>query len=230
MPKDNDTSSLSVRDAITGRRSIRRFLDTPVPPNVVRQILTKAAHAPSGTNSQPWLVHVVSGETRRRLSEAVVSALSDELVKQPYYPYFPGEVSEPYQGRRANFGAGLTALDGFNRRDPEGLKSALRWNYRFFGSPLGLFFCLDRQMLYGSWVDMGMFMQNVMLLARSYGLETCAQVSWTNYGAIVHRELSIAQDMVIVAGMSMGYADKQAAPNRLQTERAPVDEFATFHN
>jgi nitroreductase len=229
MTANEQPSRLSVSDAIAGRRSVRRFLDEPVRLGVVRDVLSKATRAPSGSNSQPWIVHVVAGESRRRVSAAVQAALEEELIKQPYYPYFPVDVGEPFASRRSEFGLGLTALDGFDRRDLEGLRNALRWNYRFFGAPIGLFFCLDRNLLHGSWLDIGMFMQNVMLLARSHGLESCAQVSWANYGGVVQRELSIPLDHVIVAGMSLGYADEAAAPNRLRTERAPVDEFATFH-
>ncbi|HRK18537.1 MAG TPA: nitroreductase [Hyphomicrobiaceae bacterium] len=223
-------SGLDVVSAIVERRSIRRFLDRPVSLDTVRAILSQAARAPSATNSQPWLVHVVSGDTRRRISEAVLAATDVELVKQPYYPYFPTDAGEPYQSRRAEFGIAMTELDGFNRRDPEGLRQALRMNYLFFGAPVGLFFCLERKMLYGSWVDVGMFMQNVMLLARGHGLDTCAQVSWTNYGAILHKELSLPDDRVIVAGMSLGFADPEAKPNDLRTKRATIDEFATFHS
>jgi nitroreductase len=224
------SGGLDVVSAVLGRRSIRRFLDRPVSLDVVRTILCQAAQAPSATNSQPWLVHVVSGDARRRISEAVLAATDEQLIKQPYYPYFPSDAGEPYVARRAEFGIAMTELDGFNRRDPEGLRQALRMNYRFFGAPIGIFFCLEKKMLYGSWVDIGMFMQNVMLIARSHGLDTCAQVSWTNYGAILHRELRLPEDRVIVAGMSLGFADSHAKPNELRTKRAAIDEFATFHS
>lgn len=223
------TPTTDVRHVIAQRRSIRRFLGRPVDIEQVRAILATASRAPSGSNTQPWGVDVVSGTARDRISHRVLAALEDEVVRKPYYPYLPEPLPDPARLRQSDFAVRLGALDQIDRRSSTGPKQSLAWNYRFFGAPVGLFFHLDRAMQYGSWVDLGLFMQNVMLLARADGLDTCPQVSWANYGTIVQAELGIPKSRVIVAGMSLGYADPEALPNRLETPREPVDGFARFH-
>ena len=102
-------------------------------------------------------------------------------------------------------------------------------NYAFFGAPVGLFFTLDRDLELGSWLDAGMCVQSVMLAARAFDLHTCPQAAFTTYHAVVRRHLSIADSEVLLCGMSLGHIDSDAPENRLNTERVPVGEFATFH-
>jgi nitroreductase len=220
---------IAVTEAIRGRKSIRRFLPDQVAPSVVREILAAACRAPSGSNTQPWGVEVVSGASLERVSARVLAELDSELVRKPNYAYLPDPLPSPYKERLSDFAGRLSALDGIDRRSAQGPSQALAWNYRFFGAPIGLFFHIDRDLQWGSWLDLGMFMQNVMLLARARGLDTCAQVSWTNYGEAVQQELDIPPTRMIAAGMSMGYADPDAGPNRLETPRETTDEFARFH-
>ena len=145
--------TLPVRDAVTGRRSVRRFLDQPVAIETVRQILADASRAPSGTNSQPWLVHVVTGKSRDRVCTDVTAAAIAGNAQQEY-PYFPDDPGEPYVGRRRKVGFDLYALYGVDRKDIEGRKRAMLMNFDFFGAPVGLFFCMEKKMLYGSWLDL----------------------------------------------------------------------------
>ncbi|MEH2536873.1 nitroreductase [Bradyrhizobium sp. AZCC 1577] len=219
---------LTVREAVAGRRSVRNFLPTPVPLETVRTILADAARSPSGTNIQPWKVYVAMEAARDRLSRSVLAAVhvgarSDE------YAYMPSPLKEPYLSRRRRIGFDLYRLHGLTRDDREGRKRVMLRNFEFFGAPVGLFFAMDRFLLLGSWLDCGMFMQNVMILARAHGLETCPKQSWCEYGSIVHDELSIPGDQVILSGMALGFADPQAPENSLVSERAAPDEFATFH-
>jgi nitroreductase len=223
----NRDDRLSAREAIVGRRSVRGFLPKPVPAETIRSILADAARAPSGTNSQPWFVHVVTSAARDRVSTAVLEAARSGALSAEY-PYFPDEPGEPYRSRRRKVGFDLYALYGVDRKDMEGRKRAARKNFEFFGAPVGMFFSMERKMLYGSWLDLGMFMQNVMIVARHYGLETCPQQAWGNYGATVHKALGLADDRVMVSGMSLGYEDKSAVANTLVTEREPVEAFAIF--
>jgi nitroreductase len=220
-------AGLSAREAVVGRRSVRGFLPKPVPLKTIRSILADAARAPSGTNSQPWFVHVVTGAARDRVSKAILEAATSG-AHSAEYPYFPDEPGEPYLSRRRKVGFDLFALYGIDRKDMEGRKGAALKNFEFFGAPVGLFFSMERKMRYGSWLDLGMFMQNVMILARSYGLETCPQQAWGNYGASMHAVLGLGEDRVMVSGMSMGYEDKTVLANTLITEREPVDGFAVF--
>lgn len=219
---------LSAIDAVTGRRSVRGFLSTPVPDQTVSAILEAASRSASGTNIQPWHVHVVTGESRDRLSHAVLTAAEAEDTSMEYH-YLPEKMGEPYLSRRRKLGHDLYALCGIERHDFPARKAAMMRNYEFFGAPVGLFFAMERNMALGAWLDCGMFMQSVMVVARAHGLETCAQQAWCDYGAVVHRELSIPDQFIVLSGMALGHADFAATENRLVSDRVGVDEFATWH-
>lgn len=222
-------SLVSAWDAVTGRRSVRAFLPTPVDEEVVRAILAGASRAASGTNIQPWLVHVVTGETRTRLSRAVLaSADAGEMSLE--YAYLPETMKEPYLSRRRKIGYDLYDKYGITRDDYPARKAAMLRNFSFFGAPVGLFFTMDREHALGAWLDCGMFMQNVMTLTRAHGLESCPQQAWCDFGAVVHRELGIPDDQIILSGMALGHEDRHARVNTLRSDRAPVDEFTTWHD
>lgn len=220
---------LSVLDAVRGRRAVRQFLPEQVPLSVVRDILAEASRAPSGTNLQPWLVHVVTGAARDRLSRAVIAAAKAGEASMEY-EYVANPLWEPYLSRRRKVGHDLYELYGIERHDKVARHKAELRNFEFFGAPVGLFFVMERAMADGSWLDLGMFMQNVMLVARAYGLESCAQQAWCHYGKVLHRELAIDDRHVVACGMSLGYEDKAAKANRLVTVREPVDAFTRFHS
>ena len=212
--------------AVTGRRSVRAFLPTPVAQETVRAILAGATRAPSGTNIQPWLVHVVTGAARERLSAAALAA-AEAGETSLEYAYLPEAMKEPYLSRRRKIGYDLYARYGI--ADYPARKAAMLRNFSFFGAPVGLFFTLDRALTQGAWLDCGMFMQNVMILARAYGLETCPQQAWCDFGGVVHRELAIPESHILLSGMALGFEDTGADVNALVSERIGVDEFATWH-
>lgn len=218
---------LSVQEAIANRRSIRHFTATPVPDEVLRAILTGAARAASGVNAQPWLVHIVRGQARRRISQAVRAVATAGNVHREY-DYLPEVMEEPYLSRRRKLGFDLYARYGIERSDIAARQAAMLRNFDFFGAPVGLFLSMDRKMTQGSWLDCGMFLQNIMLLARSHGLETCAQQAWCDHGDIVHSELDIPSEHILLTGMAIGHADWSAPENGLISERASLDEFTTW--
>jgi nitroreductase len=213
--------------AVAGRHSMRRFLPTPVPRATVEAILAAAARAPSGTNSQPWHVAVVAGEAQARLSAAVLAAAAAG-EQQEEYEYFPEPCPEPYLARRRAVGYRLYSLYGIERSDYPARRRAMLRNFEFFGAPVGLFFSMERQLKYGSWLDIGMFMQNVMIVARGYGLETCPQQAWCEFGPTVHLALNIPAERILVSGMALGFLDAQAPENTLVSEREPLASYATF--
>ncbi|MEO1089090.1 MAG: nitroreductase [Pseudomonadota bacterium] len=220
---------MTVEEAVTGRRSVRAFLDRPVPEATVRAILEAAGRTPSGANMQPWQVHVVTGTMRERVGDAAIAEVR-RGEGSPDYAYYPDDWFEPYIGRRRKIGFDLYALLGIGRGDTAGREAQSLANFRWFGAPVGLFVLVDRRLNPGSWVDCGMFIQSILLLARSHGLETCAQASWVRHGGIVRQTLGIGDDLALVAGIALGYEDRGALANRLVTERAPVDAFCTFHD
>ena len=222
-----EPTDLSAIDAVTGRHSMRRFLSDPIPEETIRAILAAAARAPSGTNSQPWKVHVVTGAARDRVSSAALEA-AKAGERSEEYAYMPSPFPEPYKTRRREVGFALYELYGIARDDMAGRMAAMLRNFEFFGAPVGLFFSMDRAMEYGSWLDCGMFMQNVMIVARAHGLETCPQQAWCEFGRTVHQALDLPEDQVLISGMAMGVADPDAPENTLVSKREAVDGFATF--
>jgi nitroreductase len=221
-------NGLSAFDAIVGRRSIRRFTQAPIADEVIHTILSAAARAASGMNMQPWMVHVVTGVTRERLSRAVLAAARRGETSLEY-AYLPNTMKDPYRSRRRKIGLDLYALCGIDRDDFTARENAMLRNYDFFGAPVGFFITIDRIMAAGSWLDCGMFMQNVMIVAQAFGLETCPQQSWCDHGAIVHRELAIPDNHILLSGIAIGHADWAAPENTLVSERADPDEFAVWH-
>ena len=221
-------TALPAYDAVVGRRSIRRFRPDPVPDDTIRAIIQAAARSASGVNAQPWLVHVVTGTTRDRLARAAIAAATTGEGALEY-PYLPDVWSEPYLSRRRKVGFDLYTLYGIERHDMAARQRAMMRNFDFFGAPVGLFVTMDRAMSQGSWLDCGMFMQNVMIVARAFGLETCPQQAWCDIGDVVHRELAIPDDHILLSGMAIGHADMTAPENGLVTEREPVEGFTTWH-
>lgn len=222
---------MSVSDALESRRSIRAFTDRPVPAETIARILTLAARAPSGTNTQPWKVHVLAGEPRERLSARIVSVFNDpaELSKhESEYSYYPDEWMSPYKERRRKVGWDLYGLLGLTRDDKAGMHAQHARNFRFFDAPVGLIFTIDRRLALGSWLDYGMFLQSVMVAARAFGLDTCPQAAFTQFHRIIAEELALPETDMLVCGMSLGYADTEAIENSLVTERESVANFATF--
>lgn len=228
MTRSVEHSTLSATQAVTGRRSTRRFLPDTVPLSLVRKILTNAARAPSGTNSQPWKVYCVTGDARERVCKAVLDAAAARSNSPEEYAYMPSPLREPYLSRRRQVGLELYRLCRIERDDHVRREEAMLRNFEFFGAPVGLFFAMDRDLLYGSWLDCGMYMQNVMLLARESGLDTCPQQAWCRHGQIVHEELAIPKEQILLSGMALGFADRNAPENLLRSERVSLNDFAVF--
>jgi len=219
---------LSVEEAITGRQSIRAFLDKPVPRETIARILEIAGRAPSGSNIQPWKVWVLTGASRQRLVDDLTArhASGDEGKRE--YNYYPVKWREPYIGRRRATGWGLYGLLGITREDKAGMSAQHRQNFTFFRAPVGLIFAMDRDMEPGSWLDAGMFIQSVMIAARGEGLETCPQAAFCQYHDVIREHLGISQSEIVLCGMALGYADPHAKINTFRTERIPLEDFVTW--
>jgi len=225
-------STAAVDAAIASRRSIRAFVPTPVPREQVEQILAVASRAPSGTNTQPWRVHVLTGEARARLSARIRAVYDDPTERARHseeYAYYPTEWRAPYVDRRRKVGWDLYGLLGIGKADKQSMHAQHGRNYEFFGAPVGLIFTIDRVMQQGSWLDYGMFLQNVMIAARARGLDTCPQAAFTQFHRVIAAELGLLPDEMVVCGMALGHADAEAVENRLVTEREPVAGFTRFH-
>jgi nitroreductase len=219
---------MDVLEAMATRRSIRGFRPDPVPRETIAAILAAAARAPSGSNIQPWHVRVTTGAEKARLSAALRAAQDAGEKAEREYHYYPREWREPYLARRRATGWGLYALLGIGKGDAARMRAQHARNYDFFGAPAGLFFSMDRDMEVGSWLDCGMFVQNVMLAARGFGLDTCPQAAFCDYHHVLRRELALPEERILVCGMSLGFADPDEPANRLVTAREPLEHFVTF--
>src|ERR1700722_9843361 len=216
----------SIDRAITTRRSVRRFLPTPIPRDVIAEILDAAARAPSGTNMQPWRGHVLVGAVKDQLCAAVQSVFdAEETGHRREVQYYPDTFFEPYLSRRRKVGWDLYGKLGIGRGDAAKMQAQHRRNFQFFDAPVGMIFTVHRGLATGSWLDYGTFLENVMVAARARGLDTGAQAAWTHYHKVVRAVLGLAAEEVVVCGMALGWADPDAAENGLTTERTGSEQF-----
>ena len=222
----------AVDAAIMSRHSTRAFLPTAVPRETLLELLQVAGRAPSGTNTQPWHVHVLTGEAKQALSRDIRAAFDDPEERARHreeYAYYPLEWRSPYIERRRKVGWDLYALLGIGKADKQRMHDQHARNFDFFGAPVGLIFTIDRVMQQGSWLDYGMFLQSVMVAARARGLDTCPQAAFTQFHRSIARHLSLPQEQMVVCGMALGHADPAAVENSLVTDREPVSGFVRFH-
>ena len=220
-----------VDHAIATRQSVRAFLPDPVPREIVEEILHLASRAPSGTNTQPWKAVVLTGAAKARLSQAILAVYNDAEQRKQHteeYAYYPTKWVDPYLARRRRIGWDLYGLLGIGREDKDKMHAQHGRNYVFFDAPVGIIFTIDRILEQGSWLDFGMFLQNIMVAARARGLDSCPQAAFTQFYRVIARELQLDEDEMVVCGMSLGYADMSKIENKLVTEREPVSGFARF--
>jgi nitroreductase len=226
----------SVDDAITSRFSCRAFLrQREVPRATVEEILDVARRAPSGTNTQPWRVYVLEGAARDGLADKICAAhdavYADPALASGYreeYDYYPTRWVSPYIDRRRENGWGLYGLLGIVKGEKDKMHAQHQRNYRFFDAPVGLMFTMDRILGRGSFMDYGMFLENIMVAARARGLHTCPQAAWNGFARIILPYLGAGPDEMLVCGMSLGYADPDATVNGFRTPREPASAFTRW--
>lgn len=218
--------------AITSRMSARAFTQQPVDRQTLTELLQVASRAPSGTNTQPWKVYVLQGNSRSSLVEKICTA-HDAIRDNPAlaadyreeYDYYPEKWVSPYIDRRRENGWGLYGLLDITKGDKEKMHLQHQRNYQFFDAPVGLMFTIDRVMGRGSLLDYGMFLENIMIAARGRGLHTCAQAAWNGFSKIILPHIGAGSEEMLVCGMALGYADEAAVVNTFHTPRVSVDEF-----
>ena len=220
---------MDVFEAVASRYSCRAFLPTPIPEATIRNIVERAARAPSGGNLQPWRVHALAGAKLEQL-KALVRARPELLPRGEgaEYDIYPPGLKEPYVTRSRQVGAALYQSIGVPREDRAGRYRQYARNFEFFGAPVGLLLSIERGMGPPQWSDLGMYLQTLMLLLREQGLDSCAQEAWSLYHDTVGAVLAPPAEWTLFCGMSIGYADRSAPLDRLVTERAPLESFATL--
>lgn len=220
---------MHVKEALRRRKSTRGFLDKPVSRVLIENILESARYAPSGVNTQPWQVAVVSGDSKHRLQQQLESAFRDGAPKEPDYQYYPTVWREPYKSRRKACGLQLYGALEIRREDKQRQLDQWAANYRAFDAPVALFFFMDKDMQAGSFLDYGMFLQSLMLAAVEQGLAVCPQAALAEYPNIVKTFLGFPADSILICGMALGYEDTEANVNGYRTRREAVETFTRFY-
>jgi nitroreductase len=226
--KDNPASVKHVDDAIASRHSMRRFLAKEVPKEAVARLLELGAMAPSGTNVQPWKVYALAGSAKEVLSAAIMKKFDLGEQEKREYDYYPKTWEEPWLSRRRKVGKDLYGVLGIAKGDKEAMNRQMARNFTFFDAPVGLIFTMDMRFGIGMFLDIGMFMENIMTAARARGLDTCPQGFFADYPETVRACLGIGPSEIIVCGMALGHADIDAPENTLRTERESLENFAFF--
>lgn len=218
-----------VDDLIRERRSKRGFLDRNVPLDTVKDILSVAKYAPSSSNTQPWRCYVATGEARERVTRAAVAEFrANHATLAPEYPFFPQPLHDPYSSRFNTFRGQLGDAQGVHRSDKAGRMRDVERQFLFFDAPVGLIFTMDRKLEWASFLCYGCFLQNVMLAAKARGLDTCPQQIWSLQHHVLRAELGIPAEEMVIAGMSMGWADNSLPENRMTLHKLDLDHFASF--
>ena len=220
---------MNVIEALQQRKSVRAFLDKEVEEYKINVILTAASHAPSGTNTQPWQVSVVTGETKQKLQKQIERNFREGDKGKADYHYYPEEWIEPYKSRRIACGIQMYSALKIEREDKQRQMNLWAANYRAFDAPVMLLFFMDICMQKGSFMDYGMFLQSIMVAAVEQGLATCPQASLADYPEIIKTALDYPQNTVLLCGMSLGYEDKNALVNSYRTPREKVSAFTKYY-
>ena len=215
---------MQVSEAVARRKSIRQFTDEPVDDATIRDLLVRAARAPSGGNVQPWRIYVVNGEAMARFRDFI----ADRPIEAGEYDIYPPQLWEPYRTNRFTVGEQMYATLGIERDDKAGRLAQFAKNGEFFGAPAALFCFIDRRMGPPQWSDLGMFLQTFMLLAQEAGIDTCPQEYWSVRHSAVREFVAAPEIELLFCGMAIGHADTDAPINTLESERMPLDEWATF--
>ena len=219
---------MDVSTALANRKSTRAFLKKEVPLKMINTLLEQAKNAPSGVNTQPWQVSVVSGESKKELSQKIEAAFRSGVKPQMDYNYYPAQFEGNYKERRKTCGLLMYSTLGIKMEDKK--RRADQWaaNYRSFDAPVMLLFFMDKILDKGSFMDYGMFLQSIMLSAVELGLATCPQAALGEYPDIVRKTLGYSNDKILLCGMSVGYEDKEALINSYRTPRENLDKFVKY--
>ena len=221
---------MNVKEAFVSRRSVRKFLPDSISKEKIENILEGAAFAPSGHNIQPWHVYVVQGKKKLSMTNSIIEAIKDGSAKEMKneFDYYPTEWFEPFVSRRRAVGFELYNLLGIRRDDFEARDKQMQENFHFFGAPVGMFITMDRRLATGTFMDVGMFIQSILVGARGEGLHSCGQVAFTKFHTLIAEQLKFKENEMLVCGVSIGYEDTSAPENALRVEKLQYSDFTTF--
>lgn len=219
---------MQVSEALLKRKSTRAFSSREVEQQTIIELLEAAKHAPSGVNTQPWQVAVLTGASKKKLQERIETAFRSGEQGAMDFQYYPLKWLEPYKTRRIECGLQLYSTLNIERQDKERRVEQWAANYRAFDAPVMLLFFIDPGLKTGSYMDYGMFLQSLMLAAVEAGLATCPQAALGEYPRIVKELLGYPEESLLIGGMALGYEDEEALVNSYRTPREPALTFTRF--
>ncbi|MAJ23883.1 MAG: nitroreductase [Rickettsiales bacterium] len=220
---------ITLVDAITSRKSVRSYTKRKVSIKVINEILKLASSAPSGSNTQPWNVHVLKDSRLKKFTDKTKKEFlknSENLTLERIN--YMEKYREPYISRRRKVGWDLYQILNIKKGDYEKTKNFHALNYEFFGAPVGLIFSIEKDLGWMSWLDYGMFIQNICLLARNYGLHTCPQAAWGLMYKKVNKLLKLKDNFTVHCGLALGYENKKSNINKLKTDREQIEKFCKY--
>ncbi len=221
--------SINVSDALDSRITVRDFLERPVPDAVLQKILKQALRSPSGGNLQPWKIHVLRGDALKALTEAGVKRAQSGATETPTYRAYPSPLWEPQRSWRYKLGEDMYAKIGIEKENKLGRLMWLMQNIKFFEAPVGIIITGDKRLEMPQYMDIGIYLQSLMLLARQEGLHTAAQGWWRQWPGLLSEHLEIPEAEEVLVGLSLGYANPQAPVNQLRADRTDVETVVKFY-
>ncbi|MEM1113647.1 MAG: nitroreductase [Pseudomonadota bacterium] len=212
---------------VRDRHSLRAFLPDQVPKATLEHIFEVSQQAPSNCNTQPWLVHLVSGEPL----EALRAALPERFMAGDFSMdfHYDGVYEGVYKERQYGSAQALYDSVGVTRQDKAGRHTQFMRNFTFFDAPHVAFLFLPEPFGLREACDLGMFAQNLMLAFTAHGLGSCPQTALSMQANTVRESLGVSEENKLLFGISFGYPDPDAPANRCRTDRATVADFVTFH-
>jgi nitroreductase len=221
---------MDVFEAVDSRIACRWFLDKPVDPKVVRELIARAGRAASGGNLQSWNIYALTGTPLGELKARVATHIAgrDPRHDATEYPVYPPTLWEPYKSRREGHHVQLYGALGIARDDITARLMQHKHNYEFFNAPVALFIAIDRKLGPGQWADLGGYLHALAFLARGYGLDTCPQESWARMYRIVGEFVAMPPEQMLFCAVAIGYGDRAHPANSFRSPRAQLSEFCRF--
>ena len=218
---------MNVSEAVHERRSVRGYTDREVSIETLKELALKSARAATGGNIQPWHIDIVTGARMAELKEIMRGKIERRETETPGYDIYPREMTDATKARTFQIGELLYGTLGIPREDKKARAEWFARNFQFFGAPAAYFVTVDRRMGPPQWADLGMYLQNLMLLAVEAGLATCPQECWAVYPNTVEAFLGTPPERMLFCGVAIGYEDAAEAANTLRTPRAAEEEWLT---
>jgi len=222
---------MDVFEAVASRIACRWFLDKPVDPKIVKDLIVRAQRAASGGNLQSWNIYALMGEPLKQFKRRAAAAIDGKNPRSfpSEYPIYPDDMGEPYVARREHHGVQLYGALGIDRNDAEGRLKQFKRNFEFFNAPAALFISINRKLGPGQWADLGGYIHALAFLARGYGLDTCPQEAWARLYKTVGEFVEIPPEQMLFCGMAIGYGDRSHPANSFHSPRAELHEFCKLY-